>query len=301
MKARLLVVGGGGFIGQKVVERALIEGYKVTTLSPSGRGHPMVRKLAVSLNDKNSLLEVLQNLDFEYVVNCSGYVNHSLFFNGGFDTYQTHHFGLVNLLQSINRKCLIRFISIGSSDEYGDICAPQDEASKEFPSSPYACAKLANTNLLRMVSSAEGFPSTILRIFLTYGPGQSDNRFIPQIIRGCLSNATFPVSAGEQLRDFCFIDDVIEAIFLSITSEAAIGEVFNVASGEPIMIKEVVNRICNLVGSGKPSFGKIAYRPGENMKLYADVSKIHRALKWHPKISLEKGLMKTINFIRNER
>ena len=70
-------MGGGGFIGQKVVERALIEGYKVTTLSPSGRGHPMVRKLAVSLNDKNSLLEVHQNLDFEYVVNCSGYVNHS--------------------------------------------------------------------------------------------------------------------------------------------------------------------------------------------------------------------------------
>ena len=66
-----------------------------------------------------------------------------------------------------------------------------------------------------MLHRTESFPATILRLFLTYGPGQNNLRFLPQIIKGCVNNQSFPTSAGEQLRDFCYVEDVVNAILLS--------------------------------------------------------------------------------------
>ena len=85
-------------------------------------------------------------------------------------------------------------------------------------------------------------PKIILRIFLAYGPGQDQKRFIPQIIAGCLQNKNFDTSAGKQLRDFCYIDDVISAIYKCLLDTKNNGEIFNVGSGKPIQIKFLINK-----------------------------------------------------------
>ena len=155
---------------------------------------------------------------------------------------------------------IYRFIQIGSSDEYGDAPAPQNEDLREAPISPYSLGKVAATHFLQMLNRTESFPVVILRLFLTYGPGQDQYRFLPQIIRGCLNDVKFPTSSGEQLRDFCFIEDIIKAIFLALEKEKAIGEVMNIASGEPISIYDMINNVKKLIGKGEPSFGEIPYR-----------------------------------------
>ena len=76
------------------------------------------------------------------------------------------------------------------------------------------------------------------------------------------------------------------------------GEVINIASGKPVTIKKMINTIVDTIGSGQPQFGKIAYRVGENMALYGDVSKAKELLDWKPSVDIEQGLRATIDSIR---
>ena len=135
----------------------------------------------------------------------------------------------------------------------------------------------------------------IIRLFLVYGPGQDNNRFLPQIIQGCLSDKLFQTSAGEQLRDFCFIEDVSRGILMALTNNDVNGEVVNISSGNPVTIYEVIEKVQKKVGKGIPDFGKIPYRTGENMALYADISKAKRLMGWVPNVTLEEGLEKTVD------
>lgn len=247
---------------------------------------------------ERDLAGTLGDLHFEYVVNCGGYIDHAPYFKGGRTAVSAHFDGVLNLLDSLDREYVRMFVNIGSSDEYGDGPAPQVESQREAPVSPYSLGKLAATQLLQMLYRTEEFPAVTLRLFLTYGPGQDDRRFLPQIIKGCMAGTPFGTSAGEQLRDFCFIVDTVDAIFTALACPAAAGEVINIASGNPVSIREVVETVQRLVGGGAPDYGKVPYRPGENMKLYASIEKAKCLLGWTPCVDLRTGLNETIRWIQ---
>ena len=164
----------------------------------------------------------------------------------------------------------------------------QHEGLREEPISPYSLGKVASTHFLQMLFRTEEFPMVILRLFLTYGPGQEDRRFLPQIIKGCLSDAEFPTSEGQQLRDFCYVRDTVRAIMMALVSEDAKGQVFNVASGESVTIRSMVDEVCRIVGMGRPQFGEVPYRPDENMALCGHWEG-SRGLGLDPGSQLEQG------------
>jgi nucleoside-diphosphate-sugar epimerase len=297
----ILVIGGNGFIGSSVVKHALKLKWQVTSLSLGNNfllQNEKLKCIQADITDFFSLNKAIGTAKFDYVVNCGGYIDHTLFSKGGKEILDMHFVGVVNLVRVLNRSNLKSFINIGSSDEYGDVTAPQSEIQRESPISPYSSGKVASTHFLQMLYRTEEFPVTILRLFLTYGPGQSNNRFIPQIISGCLINKSFPVSKGEQVRDFCFIDDVINAIFIVLKSSNSKGEIINIASGEPVSIRSVVEKIRDLIGRGNPKFGEIEYRSNENMNLYADTYKAKKLLNWESKIPLNEGLLRTIQCLK---
>tara|TARA_B100000401_G_C52655461_1_gene647592 strand:- start:448 stop:909 length:462 start_codon:yes stop_codon:yes gene_type:complete len=149
-----------------------------------------------------------------------------------------------------------------------------------------------------MLYKTEGLPVVTLRLFLVYGERQKTDRFLPFVIKSCLKNEKFPTSWGEQIRDFCYVSDIIDGIVIALREEKCNGKVINLASGVPISIREVVDKIVKNVGNGKPQFGEIKYRPQENMKLYADIEKAKKLLNWEPKVKLETGLIKTIKYYR---
>lgn len=296
---RLLIVGGNGFIGRHTVAHALALGWDVTSLGISprpeiGRSFPGVRHVTADIADGSTLKAALGSTAFEYVVNCGGYIDHAGFFSGGRRAIEVHFLGVLNLVETLDRGVLRAFVNLGSSDEYGSAPAPQSEAQREQPISSYSLGKLAATHFLQMLSRTESYPATTLRLFLTYGPGQDQRRFLPQIIKGCMEGRTFAASKGEQLRDFCFVGDTVAAIFAALARRSATGEVINVASGEPVSIREVIEMVRRLIGKGEPDFGQVAYRPGENMSLYADIGKAKAILGWEPAVSLEAGLGLTI-------
>jgi len=304
-KKKLLVVGGTGFIGTHVVKEALARGFQVSVNSNNDKSltdrFDDVEYLSIDISHQENLFNQLKDKSFHYVINLGGYIDHANYFDGGDKVFDIHFNGTKNLVSCINKNDLISFVQIGSSDEYGNNIAPQSENLRELPISTYSFAKTAATHFLQMLNRTEDFPVIILRLFLVYGPGQDHNRFIPQVIQGCLRDKQFPVSQGEQLRDFCYVSDVVNSIFLSIDNSKVYGEVINIASGNQISIKEIIIMIQNIIGLGSPKFGKIFYRESENMSLYADISKANNLLNWTPLVTIEEGIRRTIDsFIENE-
>ena len=137
------------------------------------------------------------------------------------------------------------------------------------------------------------FPVTILRLYLSYGPRQDINRFLPIIINGCINNLKFPCSAGSQYRDFIHVKDVVRAIFKSLTNQKARGEIFNVGSGKPRKLKSIILLIKRMSKGGKPEFGKIKLRKDEIKILFPNIQKIKK-LNWKPTISFNQGIKSTI-------
>jgi nucleoside-diphosphate-sugar epimerase len=293
----ILVTGASGFIGTHIVARALESGYEVSALSLSGsipKELSVQRIIQADLANQEEIAQQLSRARFDYVVNCVGYVDHRGYLDGGRRVLDTNLIGLINLLSVLDNQSILRFVQIGSSDEYGTNPAPQTENMREAPISPYSYAKVAATHLLQMRNRTEGFPAVILRLFLVYGPGQNSARFLPQVISGCIEDKSFPVSEGGQERDFCYVDDVLEGIFRTLESNKVDGEVINLASGHPITIREMIDKVVTLAGGGKPQFGQVPYRSGENMSLYADITKACKLLDWKPSTDIDSGLSRTI-------
>ena len=301
IKPHLLVVGGTGFIGYHLVDSAKKKGWKVSSISlHKPKKHRYVKGANYITVDISNLKKLKQKLNgsFTYVVNLAGYVQHDSSENKKSKIFKTHFTGLINLTKVFSKKRIKCFIQIGSSLEYGKVKSPQNENQICKPRSTYGLAKLASTEFLLMLCKIKKFPTCILRFFQVYGPKQDSNRVLPQIIKGCLNGKKFPVSKGEQVRDFCYIDDVVDAIFLILKIKKKNCEIFNIGSGKPIKIKKIIKQICKIIGRGKPQFGKIKYRKDENMKLYPNINKAVTKLKWRPKVNFNQGIRTVINSFR---
>jgi len=301
IKKKLLVIGGTGFIGHHLIKEALKKNWEITSASlsiPTKKNR--LNRVKYYKVDIRSILSVNKKLkkSFDYVVNLGGYIDHASFKDKGRKIIQEHFLSVQYLIRTLPRKNLKKFVQIGTSHEYGLAPAPQKENLKETPISAYSFAKAATTNFLQTLHKTENFPFTILRLFLTYGPGQGENRFLPEIINKCLKNKNFPTSHGKQLRDFCYVGDTVRAILLVLESKNTNGEIFNVASGVPLSIASVIKKVSRMIGKGKPIFGKKKMDVSGNMSLYADIKKIKEKLNWKPKISFYKGLKSTIEFYK---
>jgi len=301
---KILVVGGTGFIGSHVVDFAIKHDFKVTVLSKTKiikNRNKSAEYISSDLINSKQLSSVLTDRVFDCVINLGGYIDHSNYSKTGKDVFDVHFGGTKNLIDCLNREKLRVFIQIGSSDEYGNNNSPQNEQQREDPISMYSCAKVMSTYFLQTLFKTENFPVVILRPFLVYGPGQGLNRLIPHTIDNCLEKNFFPVSKGHQLRDFCFVDDFVEAIFMSIDNKKALGQIINISSGVPLTVKSVINRISSIVKSGTPNFGEIKYRDSENMKLYAETNKAKKILNWEARTDINTGLHKTINWVKSNK
>ncbi|MBI4843570.1 MAG: NAD-dependent epimerase/dehydratase family protein [Nitrospirae bacterium] len=300
---RILITGGTGFIGSCLAQRCLQQTPLVTCIDAGDKkiSSANVEYIRADVSDKENLRRAFGKRTFDYVFNLSGYIDHTPYFKGGRSLIETHFAGLMNLTDCLDRESLKGFVQIGSSDEYGSAPAPQREDMRERPISPYSFAKTAASHFMQMLSDTEGFPGTVLRFFLVYGPGQDEKRFLPQIIKACLNNEEFKTSEGRQLRDFCYIDDAAEAMTAAALTSGARGHIINIASGTPVSIREMVEKVMKSAGGGKPLWGFYPYRKGENMELYADISLAKKILGWSPQTGIEHGLKKTIEYYRGER
>tara|TARA_B100001123_G_C15319508_1_gene1027424 strand:- start:2466 stop:3386 length:921 start_codon:yes stop_codon:yes gene_type:complete len=294
----ILIVGGTGFIGYHLAKKCLAKGWQVTSISTKRpkkiRYLPKVKYIICDITKKNFLKSKLQK-SFKYVVNLGGYVDHS----DKKKTFKSHYFGCKNLVEIFLKRKPKAFVQMGSSVEYGNLRSPQKEDAKCKPKSIksiYGKAKLLSSIYLANLYKKKNFPSTILRLYLAYGPKQDINRFLPIIIKACMKNKKFSCSTGIQLRDFVYVDDVVDAILKSLKNEKARGEIINIGSGKPKKIRTIINSVKKILNGGYPQFGKIKLRKDEILKLYPSINKAKKKINWRPRISFKKGLKSTIQY-----
>ena len=298
MNKSILIAGGTGFIGFHLAKKCLNLKWSVTSLStsipPKKRRLKKVKYKLCDISNKKKLLKKIKP-NFDYVVNLAGYVDHS----HRIKTIKSHYVGCKNLTSLFLNKKIKKFVQIGSCIEYGKARSPQYENNKNKKTfSIYGNAKLQSTRLSQNLYKKFNFPVTVLRLYLVYGPYQDANRVVPITILNALKNKKFNCSDGLQFRDFTYIEDVIEAIIKTLKNRKSSGQIFNIGNGKPVSIKKVINKICQLLNSGRPQFGKIDLRKDEIMRLYPSVIKAKKILNWKSRISLENGLKKTINFFQ---
>ena len=298
-KKRILITGGTGFIGYYLAKKCLSRGWAVVSFSKNSpkkaRYLKNVKYLKGNLSIKKDLRVLTQN--FDYVVNLGGYVDHK----NKSKTLSSHYVGCKNLSNFFINKNIKSFIQLGSSGEYGKIKSPQKENLIGKPKSFYSIAKFMATNHLLKLYKKKKFPVIILRLYQAYGPKQDINRFIPIVVDACINKKMFDCSDGNQLRDFIHVKDVIAAILKAIKNSKAKGEIFNIGTGKPKKIKNIINYLVKRLKGGKPNFGKIKLRSDEIKKIHPDLTKVKKILKWSPKIKFNKGLEETIRYYERNK
>ena len=184
--------------------------------------------------------------------------------------------------------------------EYGRVKSPQKENFNCYPESIYAISKFLSTKHLITLYKKKKFPAVILRLYQVYGPNQDKNRLIPIIIDSCKNNKSFPCSSGVQLRDFLFVDDLIDAILRCLDKKVE-GKIINIGSGKIIQVKKIINQIVDFYKAGKPLFGSIKLRNEEMLRVYPSLLSARKFLGWKSKVSFSKGILKTINFYNKNK
>jgi nucleoside-diphosphate-sugar epimerase len=223
------------------------------------------------------------------------------------DPFQTHDVnanGTLNLLHEAVKAGVKRLVFASSTAVYGDANPlPLREDYQPRPISPYAASKAAAEGYCLAFNNCYGLETVILRYFNVYGPGQRNSaysgvitRFLENAFRG---EPLVVYDDGGQTRDFIYVDDVIEATVLALEGDGVEGETFNICTGKPTSVNELVRIVKEIVKRDL----KVIYekpRKGDIRNNYGDPLKAERILGFKAKTSLKKGLMKLIKSFRNE-
>jgi dTDP-glucose 4,6-dehydratase len=206
-------------------------------------------------------------------------------------------------------KC--RFHHVSTDEVYGSL-GPNDPAFTEetryAPNSPYSASKAGSDHLVRAYAHTYGLPVTISNCSNNYGPRQHAEKFIPTVIRSCLSGEPIPVYGdGGNVRDWLYVDDHCEGID-AVIRRGTLGEVYNIGGDCEIANIDLVRRICSLMDeahpAGKPHARLISFvkdRPGHDWRYAIDSGKITRELGWRAKTGLEEGLGRTVGSLAQHK
>ena len=301
--AKILVTGATGFIGRHLTKALILAGADVFGFSRRKSDDLGSDKTFVGdISDVETVLNVIENIKPHFVFHLAASKLRAAEPDDFRRCFDKNLIGTLNLLEACHVSSKnSRIVALGTCEEYGRATPPYTEDIREAPVSAYSCSKLATTMLLQTFHRVQGLPVVVLRPSLAYGPGQDDDMFLPVLIKCLLRKSRFAMSPGDQLRDFIYIDDLIEAILLAATSPESTGKVINISSDEPTKIKDLAKIVATIIEPDAYKLldiGKISYRLGEAMKYWADNKLAKLILDWQPKVSLLEGLGKTVEFYR---
>jgi nucleoside-diphosphate-sugar epimerase len=308
--ARVLITGADGFIGSHVTRRLVSEGAEVHALTSDVSSVFPRRLLDLrgtihihegNLMDRGAMDTLARSAKPSHVFHLGAYTHVGKSWQRIDECIQANIQGTMNLLQALADQGYERFINTGTSEIYGDIDVPFREDAVVNPISPYSVSKYAAERFCRLFQRAYGWPIVMLRPFNAYGPAQSPDRVIPEIIVRALRKEELKMTHGSQTREFNYVEDLADGFVKAATTPDVEGEVFNIGGGEEISMRDVATTILDVMGNPiEPQFGALPERPTEIMRMYCDSSKARERLGWAPRHSLRDGLEKTIDWYRRE-
>ena len=309
---KVLVTGAGGFIGSHLVERLVSLKTAVRAFvrynSKGSCGHidslaPQIREkieiVAGDLRDPEAVRAASKDITVIFHLGALVAIPYS--YVHPVEVVETNVMGTLNVLCAARDCGVKQVVHTSTSEVYGTArYVPIDEKHPLCGQSPYSASKIGADQLAESFFRSFELPVAIIRPFNTYGPRQSARAVIPSVITQVISRDTVYVGATHPTRDLTYVEDTVEAFIRLAESPEAIGKVTNVGSGKEATIRELVDRICTIVGKDvKVIFDPARLRPpmSEVDRLLADTSRMKEMTGWEPSVSLEDGLRKTVDWI----
>ena len=306
MKA--LVTGCAGFIGSHLVDKLLEQGHWVIGIDCFTDYYPREMKeanISNALNHKNFEFIEKDILEMEkgkfpevgYVFHLAAQAGVRASWDKSFEIYTRDNVQATQkLLEFYKERKINKFVYASSSSVYGDAELPMREESLLKPVSPYGVTKLAGENLCYLYWKNYGAPVISLRYFTVYGPRQRPDMAIHKFVKAIFKGDEITVFGdGTQTRDFTFVDDAVKANILASESDS-VGEVFNVGGGSRISVNDLIGMMENIIGR-RAKVKYVEKQKGDVRDTLADVNKAEEMLSWNPKININKGLRKYIEWI----
>jgi nucleoside-diphosphate-sugar epimerase len=308
--ARVFVTGASGFIGSHLVRRLVSNGVEVHALTSTVSSIYPLRLVGVrerialheaSLVDRGAIQAVVEEIRPSHVFHLGAYTHVGKSWLRMDECVQVNVQGTVNLLEALERTGYRRFVNIGTSEIYGDIPSPFREDAIVHPVSPYAASKHAAETFCQMFQRSRGSPIVMLRPFNAYGPAQTADRVIPEIILRALRHDALRMTEGHQTREFNYVEDVVDGIVRAGAVGGIEGELLNIGCEEDISIRDLALLILDRLGNAiEPRFGALQGRPAEIWTMRSDSSRARELLGWKPRHTLADGLERTIEWFRSE-
>lgn len=296
---RIFLTGASGFIGSHVLRTLLTRGHAVATLimpeDPMWRLADVSGQFAIMrgrLNDTNSWQQALNEFKPEGCIHLAWFAEPGKYMDSPENIHSlTASIKLLNALIALECR---QVVMAGTCAEYDTNYGYLHENTPTQPATIYAASKLACGLICRQMAKQAKMNFSWARIFYPYGPQEDERRIIPAVIRALHQGQVFPATLGAQIRDYIHVEDVAAA-FCDLLEKNTDG-IFNIASGIPIVLRDLLSTVGNMIGrSDLIRFGAKPYREwdpaficGDNMKL--------KEIGWVPRISLDQGLKQVIQW-----
>ena len=308
----IFVTGAAGFIGSNFVHYLKSQGYdeifildKLTYAASTDNLNPLTFPIEIiDIVDKKKLERVFQKYRPKFIFHfaAESHVDNSI--EDATPFVDTNVTGTLNLLELSVMYKVEKFHHISTDEVYGALGyddPPFTEETPYSPQNPYSASKAASDHFVTAFGNTYGLPILLTNCSNNYGPRQNKEKLIPKTISNILEGKKIPVYAqGQNIRDWIYVEDHCQAI-LEVFNKGTVGEKYNIGGECEVANIDLVKTIIRLMGASEDLIEFVDDRPGHDLRYAIDNAKIVETINWHPKHTLEEGLLKTINWYKNAR
>lgn len=304
--ASVVVTGGNGFIGSHIVKKLLAYGAYVAVLvresSDLWRLKEDIHNIKIvklDLKDRDKLRPCIKMLKPDYVFHMAAYgVDHRN--NDYTDAVNTNIIVTINLIESLSGTECKKIINAGSGMEYGCFENHITEHTRLRPNNIYGSSKAAATLIAHQIAKEMDMSIITLRPFGIFGEYENRNRLFTHIILSTLKGIEIKLTGCEQHRDYTYAGNIVDGFLMAAVDESLHNEIFNIGSGVSYKLKYYIDLILNCLGTNtRPIFGAVPYRVHDLCKADPDIGKIKRLTEWKPAVSLEDGIQRTAQWLKD--
>jgi nucleoside-diphosphate-sugar epimerase len=291
---RCLVTGASGFIGTALCRWLNAAGAEVWGVDRQPHGPPNVRWLACDVTDRAQVEDAMHASRPDMVFHLASVVTGARSLDVVLPTLHANLTGFVNVALAAHDQHCRRIVCVGSLQE-------PDQSLPAIPSSPYAAAKYAASCYARMLVDVFNVPITIARLFMVYGPGQSDfTKVVPYVISQLIAGRKALLSTGAHPFDWVFVDDACDALLAIASCEKAIGRTVDVGTGVLTPTIDVARGLGRRLNAIRLlDAGAIPDRVGEPLRA-ADAAATKALTGWQAQVDLEDGLDRTVKWFEEQ-
>tara|TARA_B100000575_G_C23063694_1_gene612405 strand:- start:309 stop:1322 length:1014 start_codon:yes stop_codon:yes gene_type:complete len=314
---KLIVTGGLGFIGSNLIEYLLKKGHQVVNIdkvsyssnfynTETFKNHKNYRFIKTDISNKKNIQSIIKKTKPKCIFNLAAETHVDRSIDKSENFLRSNIQGVHSLLEALITNRAIKLIHVSTDEVYGSIAGNvrANENQSYNPQNPYAATKASSDHLVRSYVNTYNLNAIITNCSNNYGPRQNPEKLIPKIIYNILKKRNLPVyGKGKNSREWIYVLDHCEALY-KIYQKGKIGQTYNIGSNKNLTNKELVKKIIAIC-KRKKIFNKkskilfVKDRPGHDLRYALNSKKIKDKLKWSSKISINEGLLKTIDWYKN--